>query len=517
LQPIRFFHRAAARWPDAAAVEADGETLSYAALAERVGAVAAGLQAIDPEPGSRVAICCGNHVDHVVAWLATLAAGKVWVPLYPRNPPEELLRDIGFTEASILICDPGRRDMLSECGATTLTAGERGAGTVAGLVDANRGAAPHPHDLAADATQAIKFTGGTTGQPKGVMQPHRAWNANIVTQIQAWRLGAGDRYLAAAPITHGTSTYVLPTLGTGGTLVLLDRPRPAEILDALRHRGIVTTFLPPTVLYMLMQLPDSAGDYAALRNIVYGAGPMRPEEIARAQDTFGPVIASTYGQTEAPQIATMISAEDMLRPDRRASVGRETWLTEVAVFDPDGRHLPPDETGEIVIRGDLVMTGYWRQPETTADTVRNGWLHTGDLGFLDDEGFLFIRGRAKDMIITGGFNVYPADVEPAIGAHPAVVDCAVFGVPDPKWGEAVHAAVELAPGAEALEDEIIAFVREKVGPVRTPKSLSVYETIPRNQIGKLRKDVLVEDFMARQAAPETGERQAAPAEEEPNR
>lgn len=499
MQPIRFFERAVARWPDAVAVEADQEQLSYRELAAQVGALATGLQQIDPDPGSRVAICCGNDVAHLTAWLAVLAAGKVWVPLYPRNPVEELRASIAFTRASIVVTTTELAPSLQVDGATVIVADGVGKGTLAGLMATHAGAAPAAHVRPGEATQAIKFTGGTTGRPKGVMQPNRAWNTNIVTQIAAWGLGPGQRYLAAAPITHGTSTYILPTLGTGGTIVLMDRPTPDQTLEALQNGGITTTFLPPTVLYMLMQLPGVAHDYPALRNIVYGAGPMRPEEIARAQSIFGPVIGSTYGQTEAPQIATMITPQELMRPEKRASVGRETMLTEVAVMNPSGERLPVGETGEIVIRGDLLMTGYWDQPEITARTIRNGWLYTGDLGFLDDEGFLFIRGRAKDMIITGGFNVYPADVEPTIGAHPAVADCAVFGVPDEKWGEAVHAAVQLAPGADARPEEIIAFVREHLGPVRTPKTVTFYDTMPRNQIGKLQKDVLVKDFTARLA------------------
>ncbi len=502
MQPIRFFERAVHRWPEAIAVECNGQTLSYAALAARVGALAAGLQRIDPAPGSRVAICCGNDLAHLTAWLAVLAAGKVWVPLYPRNPVEELARAAVFTRASIVITTPELREALAVEGARVILVEGSGADTVADLIGAHEGSAPVAHRLPGEATQAIKFTGGTTGRPKGVMQPYRAWNTNIVTQIAAWELAPGDRYLAGAPITHGTSTYILPTLATGGTLVLMDKPTTEQTLDALQNAAITTTFVPPTVLYMLMQQPGVAGDYPHLRNIVYGAGPMRPEAIARAQSIFGPVIGSTYGQTEAPQIATKISATEMLRDDKRASVGRETMLSEVAVVDPDGRRLAAGETGEIVIAGDLVMTGYWDQPDVTAKTLRGGWLHTGDLGFIDDEGFVFIRGRAKDMIITGGFNVYPADVEPAIGAHPAVADCAVFGVPDAKWGEAVHAAVQLRPGhapADGLAHDIIAFVRERAGPVRTPKTVTFYDAMPRNQIGKLQKDVLVADFAARAA------------------
>lgn len=205
------------------------------------------------------------------------------------------------------------------------------------------------------------------------MQPYRAWNTSIATQIRAWESGPGDRYLAAAPITHGTSTYILPTLGTGGTIVLFDRPRPEETLHCLQHEAITTTFVPPTVIYMMMQRAESrASDYRHLRNLIYGSAPMRSEAIAEAQSIFGPCVASTYGQTEAPQIATMIASQDLARPEKRASVGRETFLTRVGIMRPDGTLADIGDEGEIVIRGDLLMSGYWRQPEDRADDCR--WL-----------------------------------------------------------------------------------------------------------------------------------------------
>ena len=501
MHPIDLFLRQANRTPHRVALEFGGAQTTYAELAARAGALAAGLQAIDPEPGSRVGVCCFNHVEHVVAWLAVLAAGKVWVPLYPRNKSAEIGLSIAFTRASIVIADAAARPLVEGADAAILVAEDGGGvGTTGGLVRDHAGTAPRFHALPLDATQAIKFTGGTTGKPKGVMQPYRSWNTNIATQVSAWGLGPGDRLLAAAPITHGTSTYILPTLGTGGTLVLLDQPRPDEVLRHLAEERIVTTFLPPTMIYMMMELPAARrGAYDHLRNLVYGSAAMRPDAIGQAQSIFGPRIASTYGQTEAPQIATMISAGELMRPDRRASVGRETMLTRVAILDPEGRILPTGAYGEIAIRGDLVMTGYWDQPDKTMETIRDGWLHTGDLGSFDEDGFLTIRGRAKDLIITGGFNVYPADVEPVLGQHAAVSDCAVYGVPDPKWGEAVHAAIEVRDGVSADPAEIVRFVKDRLGSVKAPKSVVVYERLPRNSYGKLQKQVLVDDHLARNA------------------
>jgi acyl-CoA synthetase (AMP-forming)/AMP-acid ligase II len=501
MYPIHFFDRAARLWPDHIAVEHGEQTLSYKDLHSRVQALAVGLQRLDPEFGSRVGICCYNSIDHLTGWLAVLAAGKVWVPLQPMNARAELVRAVEFTDASIVIVQPETMDKLA--GADTrfvMCDPEGGPDSLAWLCQQHAEQVPAVADLPLSATQAIKFTGGTTGLPKGVMQPYRAWNTNIAIQVSAWSLGEGQRYLAAAPITHGTSTYIMPTLATGGTLVLLDRPRPEETLDFLQNGKIATTFVPPTVLYMLMELETVRDtDYADLKNLIYGAGPMRPDAIGRAQDIFGRCLASTYGQTEAPQIATMISADELLDPAKRASVGRETFLTQVEIMDTEGRILPPSETGEIVICGDLLMTGYWNQPDVTAKTLVDGWLHTGDLGLKDEDGYLFIRGRAKEMIITGGFNVYPADVETVMGEHPDVIDCAVFGVPDDKWGESVHAAVQVRDAKAVASADIIAFIRERLGPVKTPKSLRFMDTLPRNAIGKLQKTQLAEQHMAQES------------------
>ncbi len=495
MHPIQFFLRSARRCPEAVAVEADEGTLTYRALCRKIEALACALQAIDSQPLSRVGICARNRIDHLVAWLAVLAAEKTWIPLFPGNAAAEINRCIAFTEASIVLADADGLALIDAPGATVIPIADAQSGSREGmraLIERFAGDFPSRGFPSLDGAQAIKFTGGTTGQPKGVCQPFRAWNTNIATQLHCYGLRSGDRYFAAAPITHGTSTYILPTLAVGGTVVLADRPKPVEVLQALAERDITTVFVPPTVIYMMMAEPGvEALNFPRLRHLIYGAGPMRPDEIGRAQAIFGPVVASTYGQTEAPQIATFISAYDLKRPEKRAAVGRATMLTQVETMDREGRLLPPGEEGEVVIRGDLVMTGYWNQPEKTAETLVGGWLHTGDIGVFDEEGFLFLKGRLKDLVITGGFNVYPADVEPVLGRHPAVQDCAIYGVPDVKWGEALHAAVELRPGKDVGAAELIAFVKAELGSFKAPKAVRFYEALPRNAYGKLQKHELI--------------------------
>ncbi len=494
MQPIDFFFRTARARPEAIAVESRDSTMTYGKLAQDVRALAAGLQSLDSTPGSRVGICCRNSIEHLTAWLATLAAGKIWVPLFHKNRSEELRRAIDFTEASLVIAEASTHALVEGAGARVIVSdpASRAEDTTGGLLERFAGASPELHVRDLGETQAIKFTGGTTGLPKGVMQPLRAWNTCIATQIATWGMTARDAYLAAAPITHGTSTYILPILAVSGRLVLLDQPRPEETLAMLGSGRVTLTFVPPTVIYMMMQQAAAeASDFAGLRHLIYGSGPMRPDAIAQAQAMFGPVVASTYGQTEAPQIAAAITGPEMMAPDRRRSVGRPTLLTQVEVLDSDGRVLPPGETGEIAIRGDLVMSGFWKQPDKTAETIVDGWLRTGDLGSFDDEGYLAILGRSKDVVISGGFNVYPSDVEPVLASHQAVADCAVFGLPDSKWGEAVHAAVVLQPGQPVTPEEIIDFAKARLGSVKAPKVVTFFEELPRNAYGKLQKQKLI--------------------------
>ncbi len=500
--PIDFFWRAAARWPDRTAIDAPEGRVSYARLAADVAALAAALRALDAQAGSRVAICAGNSREHLLALLAVLASGKVWVPLNPKSTPGEVARIVQATEPSILVADPGCAPLVAGARAQLLwtgagPAGDAAAATLAQQLAAHAGAAPL--DLASLGltdrdTQAIKFTGGTTGLPKGVMQPYRAWLANISNQIHWWGLTADDRYVLAAPITHGTSTYVLPVLAQGGCHVVLAEAGAQAVRAAFQQRGGTLCFMPPTLIYMLMALPDAAAtraaDYPRLRRLIYGGAPMPPEKIRQVRAFFGPVLGTTYGQTEAPQIITVMRPDDFDDEANWASVGQRSWFTDVAIMAPDGRLLQSGEVGEVVVRGDLVMSGYWRLPDKTAETLVDGWLHTGDRGLIDARGYLYLKDRLKELVITGGFNVYPIDVENALGQHPAVHECAVFGVPDDKWGEAVTAAVQLRDGQQASAHELIAFVRARLGPVQTPKHIHFHASLPRSPVGKVLKTEL---------------------------
>jgi acyl-CoA synthetase (AMP-forming)/AMP-acid ligase II len=484
MKPIDYLYSGALRRPDAIAVETPGERLSYAQLAERVDAIAAGLQGIDPKPQSRVGICAHNTLDHLLTLLAVMAAGKTWVPLNPREAKPELDAKIAATRPSIVVADEDCLDHISRPDGAKLLVGLDGL--------ARDGKRPDVPNLPLDALQAIKFTGGTSGRPKGVMQPYRAWTTGAASMIHGMKFTPAERVLLAAPLTHGTSAYVTPTLMVGGTLVLAKpRARPSDVLEDFATRDVSAVFLPPTMIYMMLAEPGVRDlRFPNLSKLIYGAASMPPQKIREAEAVFGPVLATNYGQTEAPQVIAILPPEDFRDAANLASVGRQSLLVRVAIMDKERRILPPGEEGEIVVAGDLLMTGYLDMPEQTAATLIDGWLHTGDGGTIDRRGFVFLRDRLRDVIITGGFNVYPSDVEAALARHPKVHDCVVFGLDDDKWGEAVNAAIQLKGGARATAEEIIAFAKAELGSVKAPKRVVFYDDLPRSAVGKvLRREV----------------------------
>ena len=498
MHPIDFFYRASRLYGGHTALESPDGSLTYAQLAQRVKAVAAGLQALDPRAHSRVGICAGNTVEHIVALLAVLAAGKVWVALNSRNSVAELERILDFAQPSIVLASAQYGSTLDLSAIPHPIALDQPFARVTTTLQQilKRYAGHEPERVAStpDSLQAIKFTGGSTGMPKGVMQPVRAWCTTVLNLIDAHQFGETDRNLVASPLTHGAGTYLLPILAKGGRHVLLKETSADSVLDALQNRAISSVFMPPTLLYMTMAAGEGgSGRFPALRHLICGGAPMPAEKIRLAQAFFGPVIGLTYGQTEAPQIISYASGADLADPQNIHSVGRPSLLSDFAILDPDGQELEQGETGEIVVRGDMIMSGYLDMPEKTAETIIDGWLHTGDLGYVDNRGFLYLRGRSREVIITGGFNVYPVDVEEEISTHPGVHEAAVFGVDDDKWGEAVHAAVQLKPGAQLEATELIHYAKGRLGSVKAPKCVHFYDSLPRSAVGKVDKTRLREN------------------------
>jgi acyl-CoA synthetase (AMP-forming)/AMP-acid ligase II len=489
-KPIEHFQHRAEQSPNAIAVAGPGEPFTYRRLLANVHALAAALQSLDPEPGSRVGICARNTVEHLIALLATYSAGKVWVPLAPNNSRTDLDRMIGATRPTLFVADESCLYRFTPTGAplvlgkTTIPPGEMP--SVRTLIGEWNGR--HPTVIARDErdAQIIKFSGGSTGAPKPVVQSVRCVSAQIEGILACFELDAGDVNLIAAPLTHGASCFVLPILSVGGRHVMLEEPKAPRVLDAIEKYAVTTIYAPPTLIYSMLEDPSvRTRNYGSMRHLIYSAAPMRPEQIREAQRVFGPVIETAYGQVEAPQIITAMRARELEHDEYLTSIGRQSPVAEVAIMSPAGDLLPNGETGEIVVRGPLVMNGYLDRPDLTAQTIVDGWLRTGDLGMRDDRGYVFIRGRLRELINTGGFKVFPGDVEAVLAKHPAVVECSVFGVPDEKWGEAVHAAVCVSDGASVTAAELVAFVKADLGSVKAPKTIHFVTELPRNAAGKV--------------------------------
>ena len=495
MQPIDLIYRAAAYDPDAVAVEAPGVALTYGELSTRVDALARALQSVDPGPQSRVGICAYNTVEHLTALLAVMAAEKIWVPLNPLDSERDLATKMSAARPSVVVADENCVAKI-EPGPATVVIGARDsdgaradAPDIESFIARHSGERPRRQGLSPSLTQAIKFTGGSSGKPKGVLQPYRAWVAGASSMVHAFGFSAAEHYLMAAPLTHGTSCYVTPILAVGGTLVFMQgKTTPEKVLGAFRDEDVTASFLPPTLIYMMMQAMEGESyKFERLRLLIYGAAIMPPEKIRQARASFGPVVATNYGLTEAPQIITALTPDEASDESIIASVGRSSFMTRVGIMNPAGELLDPGDQGEIVVGGDLLMSGYLDNPEQTAEALVDGWLHTGDVGCLDDRGYLYLKDRLKDVIISGGFNVYPSDVEAALVAHPAIHECVVFGRPDDKWGEAVQAAVELREGAEADAEDIIAFAKRQIGSVQAPKRVHFLESLPRSAVGKVQR------------------------------
>ncbi|MFT3719578.1 class I adenylate-forming enzyme family protein [Pseudorhodoferax sp.] len=487
--PIEFLRHAAAATPDAVAAVDGARRCTYRVLLERCEALGAGLQATAGKPRPTVAILGPNSLEMLVALMAIHASGAVLVPLNGRNARAELDAQIARARPDLLVVHRDYLDRFTPVAQPVLVANAE-AGDPRSTEDLEQRHQGQRSDWQATLADinGIKFTGGSSGVPKGVMQSFRCINTLVANVLIGFGLQGPERYLCAAPMTHGAGAMILPTLARGGCVVMTADPGAANLLDLMQRERITMVWMPPTMLYTLIDEQKARPrELSALAHLIWSAAPASPARLREAQQVFGPVVETMYGQTEAPLIVTIARAADCADPRRIASVGRVAPLVEVAILGRDGQRLPPGELGEVCVRGDLVMNGYLGMPEETARTIRDGWLHTGDGGLLDADGFLYLKDRLRDVVISGGFNVYPSDVEAALSRHPAVSEVVVFGVPDAHWGERVEATLELRAGHAATPDELIAFCKVQLGSVKAPKRVHITSSLPRSPVGKVQR------------------------------
>ncbi|GAA4823533.1 AMP-binding protein [Nocardioides caeni] len=509
---IDFFDRGWRADPDGVAFVQDERSVTFQAAGELTCRVANALLADGLPSGTKGAVWAANDVT---AWLCTLGlwrANMTWIPVNARNSADENQRildafdcEIVFFQSAFAPLLATLRDQLPKV--LRWVCIDADVDDAISLDDWLEGQSTTDPALVVDLDDVISIspTGGTTGTPKGVMNTHRSWQTFIAHFLMAFPYAPDERpvNLAAAPMTHTAGALSLPTTARGGTVVVVTSPQPDLMLQQLVKQQVTELFLPPTVIYRLLEAPGIEGvDFSSLKYFLYGAAPMSVEKLRKALDVFGPVMAGGYGQTEAPASIAFLPPAEHFRDgqvgsdERLSSVGRPSPLVRVEILDEENRVLKAGESGEICVRGDLVMKGYYKAPEQTAETIVDGWLHTGDIGHLDDEGYLHITDRKKDMIISGGFNVYPSEVEQVIWSHPKVQDCAVIGTPDEQWGEAVKAVVELNPGETLDPEELIELCKRRLGSVKAPKSVDFVEALPRSAVGKVLKKDLRDRYWA---------------------
>lgn len=482
---------ALARYPHRTAFVHGERHLTYGEALALTWRLTRALIALGLGPGDGLAYLTVNRPEAYLLSVAGLVAGCRVTPLHPLGSAEDHRFMAADSEVRLVVADDVFADRLRDLGAA---GPERALGLDELLALADRQPAepvacvPDEDDLA-----LLLYTGGTTGRPKGVMLSHRALVHTTWLTATGWEWPERIRFLACTPMSHGVGAMVGPVLLRGGTVVIVNGFDPERLLATIEAERITATFLVPTMLYMMLDLPGAGRyDLTSLKTVIYGAAPMSPGRLAEAIDRIGPVFQQLYAQSEAPNtVAALLKDDhDLARPHLLASAGRPLPGVEVAVLDDDGAEVAVGEVGEICVRGRLVMDGYWRAPELTDEALRGGWLHTGDLARCDAEGFLYIVDRRKDMIVSGGFNVYPREVEDVLGGHPEVAMAAVVGVPHAKWGEAVKAFVVARDGAVPDLDELRALVRERKGPVHVPKEIEVVDALPLTVLGKPDKRVL---------------------------
>jgi long-chain acyl-CoA synthetase len=493
-------HESARRAPAKTAVILGETSISYAQLDELSDRAAASLTAAGVAPGDRVGLQLPNIPQFVIAYFAILKAGGVVVPMNVLLKAPEIefqLRDSG---ARVLITygaflDESAKAAEAVALPSLYVVAETGAPATGTAFEALLAGDPPGPQLAfrspADPAVII-YTSGTTGTPKGAVLSHVSLYMNADIPGRLFEFNAGDTVLVALPLFHvfGLSSVMDTCVLLGGTMTLVPRFEPRAVLE-LMQRDRVTVFMGvPTMYIALLQAAASAGyDLAALRVAVSGGAPIPGEVIDSFERRFGVPILEGYGLSESSSAATF----NISVTERKVySAGKPIWGTDVQIWDEDGQPLPPGSgnVGEIVLRGANIMIGYHNQPEATAKAFAGGWFHTGDLGYLDEDGFLFIVDRIKDLIIRGGYNVYPREVEEVIYAHPAVAEVAVVGVPDPKMGEEVRAIVAVKPGQSVTEAELIEFVKERAAAYKYPRTIEFRDSLPKNATGKiLKKDL----------------------------
>lgn len=468
--------------------------VSYTQLKSNVLGVAAFLRTRGLTRGDRAAILMSNCVEFIEIYLGCAAAGVVVVPLNTRqlqSEQESLLKDAGvrvlFTSEQYRERGLHFLDSLEELNALVETGPIHDSSGIWSYERIREASGPLDVERTSkDGPAAILYTSGTTSAPKGAVITHGNLLADLEQYITTTQLVPKGVNLQLSPLFHAAAVFSFAHLKLGGKTILIEKVDPNLILSTIEKEKVSFIFTVPTVLYQLLDHQDRAkSDLSSLKRIQYGAAPISGARLSQAIDVFGYRLMHSYGATESTSHISILGCEE--HKFAEGSVGRPLSGVEVRIVDDTNAELEPDTVGEILVRGRNVFAGYWQRPEATSETLRNGWLHTGDLGRIDKRGFLYVVDRKKDMVISGGTNIYPKELEDVMIRHGGIAELAVFGIPDHHWGEAVAAAVVPKEGMTLSESELMDYMRSKVGGYKVPKVLKILSELPKNATGKILK------------------------------
>ncbi len=489
---------------------------TFADLDGRVNALSNGLLRLGIRKGDRVGMLLRNCPQFIETDFTLSKTGMVRVPCNVRltgQDHEYILNDSG---SNTLIFGEGLMDVVGAMRPNLKTVkhwicvpdGHPGARTselidYEDLIKKNPSEEP-PGEVTEEDLHTLFYTSGTTGKPKGAMLTQKSWaNVTINLILDYGPVTEDDVILNTQPLSHGAGFFVLPYFVRGGTNVLIPEFKPSAVFETIERERVTVLKLVPSMLYQLMEAPEkSQYDLSSLHSIIYGGSPIAVPRLIEAVKFFGKKLVQLYGQGEVPMCITTLSRRDHLieGPEevvkRLSSAGKPCVNVEVRVVGEDGKNQKPGEPGEVIVRGYHMMKGYWNLPEATSEVIRDGWVYTGDMGYFDAEGYLFLVDRKRDVIISGAFNIYPKEIEDVIVTHPKVKEAAVIGVPDEKWGEAVKAVVVPKEGVRIEPAEIIDYCRDHMASFKKPKSVDVIKELPRNPYGKVQKTTLRDPYWA---------------------
>ncbi|MEI6719196.1 MAG: AMP-binding protein [Betaproteobacteria bacterium] len=510
MRAIDFFDRSADYYPGRCCARDDDSALSYAEVRRRSLLLAASLVNTGLAEEAKVGVLCPNVAASIPVILGVIRSGCSWLPVNARNSGPDNVAILRNNDCEWLLYhsdnESAAEALLAEC------PGIRGAvcidrnGTLGPALEewtAGRDPVPVERGLGRDHVYKLALSGGTTGTPKGVMHTNLNAQVMIASLLLAFPHRSPPVFLCSAPVTHAAGNLCLWVLAAGGTIALMQKADAGAMLAGIEALSVTTLFAPPTVIYNMLAHPDLGKfDYSSLEYFLYGAAPMSAQKLRQAIATFGLKMAQIYSQAEATMALTFLLREDHdvfddpARLERLRSAGRPGPLVRVRIVDEEGREVTPGQRGELAVQGDLVCKGYYGNQIATSAMMRDGWLMTGDIGYRDADGFVYLVDRKRDLIISGGFNVYPSEVEQVISELSPVLDVTVVGAPDVKWGERVVAVIALKLDAVLSAEQVIEHCKHRLGSVKAPKQVEFRANLPKSPNGKVLKREVRAEFWA---------------------